>query len=108
MYKKINNTSQQNQSLDKNWCLITFKYTKLLQFKITPTFWNSNRNIATFIKAKEVFIYKSVFSKPFINYNQQIFIIAGIMYLKIMEKKIFYTLVSQYTIKTLGFKKINC
>lgn len=59
------------------------------------------------MKAKKTLVYKSAFPKSFTNYTQELFIIAGISYLKITKKKIAYALISQSLTKTPSYNKIN-
>lgn len=59
------------------------------------------------MKAKENLVYKSAFLKPPTGHNWEPSMITGKVYLKIMEKKIAYALISQSATKALGPDKIN-
>ena len=67
----------------------------------------SDENIATFIKAKEALVYKSVFPKPLTSHSQEPCMVAGMAYLEVMGEKIAYALLLQSTTKVHGPNKIN-
>lgn len=64
-----------------------------------PAFKDPNKNIATYIKAKNNLIRKLVFPKPLINLNQKSIITPGIAHKIITKVEVAYALISQLTTK---------
>ena len=93
--------------MDQYRCWTTLKYTKPLQFKTTPVLRDSDGNIATSMKGKEVLVCKSVFPKPPSSLTPEPCVIAGMAHKELTEEKISYTLMSQFAKKAPGPDKIN-
>ena len=89
------NTRQQSQILDQNRCWTALKYTKPLQFKTTPALKDLDGNVATSMKAKEAFVYRSAFPKPPISLEAEPVIPCGIAHKGITEEKVYFALVTQ-------------
>ncbi len=101
------NIRQQSQVLDQNRCWTALKYTKPLQFRITPALKDPDGNIATSMKTKEAFVYQSAFSKPSRSLEAEPVITHGVAHQGITENKVYLALVTQAISKAPGPNKIN-
>ena len=67
---------------------MALKYTKPLQFRITPALKNSDGNTAMYMKAKEALVLKLAFLKPPTNFVKPPVISSGVAHTKINKKMI--------------------
>ena len=93
--------------MDKNSYWMALKYTKPLQFKITPALKDSDRNMAVSMKVKEALVQKSAFPKPPGNFVEPLVISSGIAHIKINKKVIAQALMTQTITKAPSADKIN-
>ena len=93
--------------MDKNHCWMALKYTKPLQFRITPALKDSDGNTAVSMKAKEALVRKSAFPKPPANFVEPPVISSGVAHTKINEEVIAQALMTQAATKAPGPDKIN-
>lgn len=87
--------------------MTALKYTKPLKFRNTPALKDSERNIAVFIKDKEVLIRKSAFPKPLSNFFEPPTIPLELAHIKITKETAAQVLVTQVVIKASSPDKIN-
>ena len=90
-----------------NYYWIALKYIKPLQLKITPTLKDLERNTTTFIRVKEVLVYKLAFSKPPINFWPDPKIEPETTHIRTTKSNMSQALFCQLATKAVSPNKIN-